>query len=47
MTRYERLRIILVVVNLFVTLGLPFVILYVNAKLNSQQPCTHFENDKK
>lgn len=39
MTRYEKIRIVLVVVNLMITLGLPFVILHVNAKLNNPQPC--------
>jgi hypothetical protein len=39
MTKYEKIRIVLVVVNLLITLGLPFVILHVNAQLNNHQPC--------
>ena len=39
MTKYEKVRITLVVVNLLITLGLPFVLLHVNAKLNAPQPC--------
>jgi len=39
MTKYEKVRITLVVINLLITLGLPFVILHVNAKLNTPQPC--------
>jgi hypothetical protein len=39
MSKYEKIRIGLVVVNILITLGLPFVVVHLNARLNNPVPC--------
>lgn len=39
MTLYEKLRIVLIIVQIIVTLGLPFVVVYVNNHLNEKPKC--------
>lgn len=39
MTKYEKVRIALVIVNILITLGLPFIVVHINTKLNPQTPC--------
>lgn len=39
MTLYEKLRIILIVVQILVTLGLPFVVVHVNDHINFKNKC--------
>lgn len=39
MTKYERFRLILTVINIVITLGLPFIVIHVNAQLNHNNPC--------
>ena len=35
MTLYEKLRLILIIIQIIVTLGVPFVVVHVNSQLNS------------
>lgn len=39
MSLYEKLRIILIIVQIFVTLGLPFVVVHVNNHINDKNRC--------
>jgi hypothetical protein len=39
MSLYEKLRIVLIVVQILVTLGLPFVVVHVNGLINEKSKC--------
>lgn len=39
MTLYEKLRIWLIIVQIFVTLGVPFVVVKINTHLNTTKQC--------
>jgi len=39
MSLYEKLRIVLIIVQIVVTLGLPFVVVHVNNHINLKNKC--------
>jgi hypothetical protein len=40
MSLYEKLRIVLIIVQILVTLGLPFVVVHVNNHINVKNKCS-------